>query len=78
MAIIVTCPHVWRAGRGEIVQEGLVISGVNTLQSDINKVPVSLGDVVCSREELDVWVGNFVCLAIDKIPEVYEHISIAD
>lgn len=78
IAITITRPHVCWAGRGESVQEGLVTSGVNAIQSDVNKVRVSLGEVVCGREELDVWVGDFVCLAINEIPEVYEHISVAD
>ena len=78
MIIIIARPYVWWTGRNEIIQEGLAGSSVVTPQSNFNKVTVSLCEVIRDWEELDVGVCNFVCLAIDEVTEVYEHVSVSD
>lgn len=69
---------IWWTGGVEGVQESLVLSRVDILQSNLDKVLVGLGEVVRGREELDVWVGDFVLLAIDEVTEVYEHVGVSD
>jgi len=66
----------WTGG-GEVVQEGLAAGGVDTLQSNFDKVVVSF-DEFRGREELDVWVGNFILLAVDKVTEIDERIGISE
>jgi len=44
---VVGRPYLWWPGRNEIIQEGLVTGGVDTLESNLNKVVMGLGKVVC-------------------------------
>lgn len=68
---------IWRTGGGKVIQKGLATGRVDTLQSDLDKVVVSL-DHFCGREELDVWIGDLVCLAVDKVTEIDEHVGVSD
>jgi len=77
-AIVVARPDVWWTRGSEGVQKRLVLGRVDALQSDLNKVVVGLGDVVCGWEELDAWVGDFVLLAIDVVTEVDEQVGVSE
>jgi len=76
-ATVVALPDVWWAGGSEVIQEGLTASRVDTIQSDLDKVLMSLSDF-CGREELDVWVGDFVLLSVDEVTEIDEHIGVSE
>jgi len=68
---------IWRTGGSEVIQKGLATGRVDTLQSDLDKVVVSLNHF-CGWEELDVWIGDLVCLAVDKVTEINEHVGVPE
>lgn len=70
-------PDLRWAGGSKVIEEGLATGGVDTLQSDLDKVVVSLNQF-CGGEELDVWVGDFVLLAVHEVAKIDEHISVSD
>lgn len=68
---------IWWARGSEVIQESLAAGRVNAFQPDLDKVIVGFNDFR-GWEELDVWVGNFVLLAIDKVTEIYERVGVSD
>jgi len=68
---------VWWAGGSKAIQEGLASCRVDALQSDLDKVVVSL-DHLCGWKELDVWIGDLVCLAVDEVTEIDEHVGVSE
>lgn len=76
-ATCVALLDVWWTRGSEVIEERLAAGRIDTLQSDLDKIIVSLDDF-CGREELDVWVSDFILLAVDEVTEINEHIGIPD